>query len=93
MNSIGRKARIRTAGACRPTAATTSVRTGGERVAGRGRGDADDHARDEAERALLQTLLLDDPSTLHRRRTYSTVLDRCPRMDYASVRSVGSLPV
>ena len=50
-----------TAGAWRPTPATADdePERGGERVAGRRRGDADDDARDEAERVLLEALVVD----------------------------------
>ena len=59
MSSIGMNATIRIAGAWRPmpATATTKPERRGEAVARRRRGDADDDARHEAERARLQPLL------------------------------------
>ena len=62
----------------------------GERVAGRGRGDADHDARDEPERVRLQALLLDHPSSLHGGEP-TRPCSPLSRMDYGSVRSVGCL--
>ena len=60
----------------------------GERVARRGRGDADHHARDEAERVLLQPLV-NHPSESPSAANLPDRGVRCPGWTTATVRSVG----
>ena len=56
MKSIGTNASSMIAGACRPDDGHDQPEAGREAVARRGRRDADHDARDEAERAGLETL-------------------------------------